>query len=82
MSKTPEVFDTEALKEKAVAKAKQTWSYNYNTIVATLKAVGKMADDETKIPEELVVPIKNAILADAIRIQEAVEKKIANGEPF
>lgn len=83
MSKEPEVFDSQISIEKAIESAKRTWSYNYSTIVAVLKAVGKLPEDATKIEDaELEKAIKYALLEHAKEIVNKQEEKKANGMPF
>ena len=80
--KKPDVFDNQVSLDKAIESAKKTWSYNYQTILTTLKVAGKADKDATKIPEELIAPLKIAILEHAKEIISAGEAKKANGEPF
>lgn len=80
---TPDVFDTQVTTEKAIESAKRTWQYNYSTIVAVLKAVGKLPEDATKIDDpELEKAIKFHLLDHAKEIVSKQEEKKANGMPF
>ena len=79
---TPDVFDNQVNLQKAVDLAKRKWSYNYGDYLTVLKAVGKVDKEETKIPQDLVVLLKNAILEETKEIVRKQEEKVANGEPF
>ena len=80
--KAPKIFDDLASKEKAIELAKKKWSWSYQDFLVILKAVGKAEKDATKIPDELIVPLKEAILEECINIVQRMEEKASNGEPF